>query len=150
MSNEAPIVIVGNLTATPELRFIQSGAAVASFTVAQTPRKFDKATNAWVDQDSIFWRCSLWREQAEQVAESLQKGMRVIVIGEVKSRSWEADGQKRTEKEIEVSEIGPSLKYATAKVTRTQRSNTSGPAPTLVGPAPDPWASAPAEDAPPF
>src|ERR1700712_5540895 len=124
MAGETIITVVGNLTGDPELRFTNSGAAVANFTVASTPRTLDKATNEWKDGEALFLRCSLWRQAAENVAESLQKGMRVVVTGRLKQRSYDTkEGEKRTVIELEVEEIGPSLKYATAKVNRTQRSN---------------------------
>ena len=121
MANETVITIVGNLTDDPELRFTPSGAAVANFTIASTPRTFDKNKNEWVDGDALFMRCSLWRQPAENVAESLTKGMRVIAQGRLKQRSYEKDGQKRTVVELDVEEIGPSLKYATAKVAKAER-----------------------------
>ena len=122
MAGETTITLVGNLTADPELRFTPSGAAVANFTVASTPRTFDRQTNEWRDGDAMFLNCAVWRQAAENVAESLQKGMRVIVQGRLKSRSYETrEGEKRTVFEIDVDEIGPALKYATAKVTRTSR-----------------------------
>lgn len=115
------LTIIGNLTSEPEIRFIPSGAAVVNFTVASTPRIFNKATNDWADGDSLFIRCSLWREAAENVAESLHKGNRVIVVGKLKQRSYEKDGQKRDVIELEVEEIGPSLKYATATPVKASR-----------------------------
>jgi single-strand DNA-binding protein len=125
-AGDTVITIVGNLTDDPELRFTPSGAAVASFTVASTPRFMDRQTNEWRDGDALFLKCSIWRQAAENVAESLQRGMRVIVQGRLKQRSYEtSDGQKRTVYEVEADEVGPSLKFATAKVNRTQRS-TSG------------------------
>ena len=123
MSGETIITLVGNLTADPEIRFTPQGAAVASFTVASTPRTFDRQSNEWKDGDALFLRCSAWRELAENIAESLTKGMRVIVQGRLTQRSYEdRDGQKRTVVELQVDEIGPSLKYASAKVTRTPKS----------------------------
>jgi single-strand DNA-binding protein len=119
--NETTITIIGNLTADPELRFTPSGVAVASFTIASTPRTFDKATNEWKDGETLFMRCSIWREAAENVAESLTRGTRVIVTGRLKSRSYEKDGQQRTAYELDVEEVGPSLKYATAKVAKVER-----------------------------
>ncbi len=111
---------MGNLTADPELRFTPSGAPVANFTVASTPRTFDRATGEWKDGDAMFLNCSVWRQAAENVAESLTKGMRVIVQGRLKSRSYETrEGERRTVFEVDVDEVGPSLRYATAKVTRT-------------------------------
>jgi single-strand DNA-binding protein len=119
MAGETTITLVGNLTADPELRFTPSGAAVANFTVASTPRTFDRQTNEWKDGDAMFISCAVWRQAAENVAESLQKGMRVIVQGRLKSRSYETrEGEKRTVFEIDVDEIGPALKYATAKISR--------------------------------
>jgi single-strand DNA-binding protein len=118
MAGETVITVVGNLTDDPELRFTPSGAAVASFTVASTPRTFDRNSNEWKDGDALFLRCSIWRQAAENVAESLTKGMRVVVQGRLKQRSYETrEGEKRTVVELDVEEIGPSLKYATAKVT---------------------------------
>lgn len=153
MAGETQITVVGNLTGDPELRFIQSGAAVVGFTVASTPRVFDRQSGEYKDGETLFMRCSLWREAAENVAETLTKGMRVIVVGRLVQRSWEQDGQKRTATELQVDEVGPSLRYATAKVNRTQR----GAAPGGFGqPAPqaaeyDPWATEPpASDEPPF
>lgn len=118
MSGETPITIIGNLTADPELRFTQSGAAVASLTIASTPRTFDKTSNEWKDGDALFMRATLWRQAAENAAETLTKGMRVIATGVLKQRSYEKDGQKRTVVEMEIEEIGPSLKYSTAKVVK--------------------------------
>ena len=119
MAGETTITLVGNLTADPELRFTPSGAAVANFTVASTPRTFDRQTNEWRDGDAMFLNCAVWRQAAENVAESLQKGMRVIVQGRLRSRSYETrDGERRTVFEVEVDEIGPALRYATAKVSR--------------------------------
>jgi single-strand DNA-binding protein len=122
MAGETVITVVGNLTDDPELRFTPSGAAVASFTVASTPRTFDRTSNEWKDGDALFLRCSIWRQAAENVAESLTKGMRVVVQGRLKQRSYETrEGEKRTVVELDVEEIGPSLKYATAKVTKASR-----------------------------
>ncbi len=127
MAGETTITLVGNLTADPELRFTPSGAAVANFTVASTPRTFDRQTNEWRDGDAMFINCAVWRQAAENVAESLQKGMRVIVQGRLKSRSYETrEGEKRTVFEIDVDEIGPALKYATAKVSRTSSGGGQG------------------------
>lgn len=154
MAGDTPITVIGNLTGDPELRFIQSGAAVVNFTVASTPRSFDRNTNEWKDGETLFLRCSLWREAAENVAESLTKGMRVIVQGRLVSRSWETNGEKRTVSEVQVDEVGPSLRYATAKVTRTQRagspSGASGGGAPAGGSDSDPWATAPLSDEPPF
>ena len=121
MAGETTITLVGNLTADPELRFTPSGAAVANFTVASTPRTFDRQTNEWKDGEALFLSCSVWRQAAENVAESLTKGMRVVVQGRLKQRSYEdREGQKRTvvELEVEVDDVGTSLRYASAKVTR--------------------------------
>jgi single-strand DNA-binding protein len=127
MAGDTIITVVGNLTGDPELRFTPSGAAVANFTVASTPRAFDRQTNEWKDQETLFMRCSVWREAAENIAESLVRGNRVVVTGRLKSRSYETkEGEKRTVVELEVDEVGPSLRYATAKVNRTQRSGGGG------------------------
>ena len=123
MAGETTITVIGNLTNDPELRFTPSGSAVANFTIASTPRTFDRQSNEWKDGETLFLRASVWREAAENVAESLTKGTRVIVSGRLKSRSYETkEGEKRTVIELEVDEIGPSLRYANAKVNRTQRS----------------------------
>ena len=127
MAGETTITLIGNLTADPELRFTPSGAPVANFTVASTPRTFDRATGEWKDGDAMFLNCAVWRQAAENVAESLTKGMRVIVQGRLKSRSYETrEGERRTVFEIDVDEIGPSLKYASAKVQRNSGSGGSG------------------------
>src|SRR5215211_666454 len=127
MAGDTIITVVGNLTADPELRFTPSGAAVANFTVASTPRIFDRQSNEWKDGDALFMRCSIWREAAENVAESLTRGSRVIVQGRLKQRSYETrEGEKRTVYELEVDEIGPSLRYATAKVQKMSRSGGGG------------------------
>jgi single-strand DNA-binding protein len=165
MAGETIITVVGNLTADPELRFTPSGAAVASFTIASTPRTFDKNSNEWKDGEALFLRCSIWRQAAENVAESLQRGMRVVAQGRLKQRSYETrEGEKRTVVELDVEEIGPSLKYATAKVNRTTRGSSGGGFGGGGGsdagggssaPADDPWGSAPPasggfSDEPPF
>ena len=140
MAGETPITVVGNLTADPELRFTPSGAAVANFTVASTPRTFDRQTNEWKDQDTLFLNCSVWRQAAENAAESLTRGMRVIVQGRLKARSYETrEGEKRTVFEIDVEEVGPSLRSATAKVAKTSRSG--GGQGFQSGGGDDPWAS---------
>ena len=161
MAGETTITLIGNLTADPELRFTPSGAAVANFTVASTPRTFDRQTQEWKDGEAMFITCAAWRNLAENVAESLTKGARVIVSGRLRSRSYEGrEGEKRTVFEIEVDEIGPSLRYATAKVTRTASSggNWQGGAAQAAPPgdwsasAPvenDPWSNAQSEE-PPF
>ena len=124
---DTPITLVGNIVADPELRFTPSGAAVANFRVASPPRRFNSQTNQWEDGEGLFLTCNVWRQAAENVAESLQKGMRVIVNGRLRQRSYETrEGEKRTVYEVEVDEVGPSLKYATAKVTRTNREGGGG------------------------
>lgn len=176
MAGDTVITVIGNLTADPELRFTPSGAAVANFTVASTPRTFDRQTNEWKDGEALFLRCNIWREAAENVAESLTRGSRVIVQGRLKQRSFETrEGEKRTVVELEVDEIGPSLKYATAKVNKASRSGGggggfgggggsrsaatggAGGAGGSDGRQDDPWGSAPAsgsfsgsDDEPPF
>jgi single-strand DNA-binding protein len=127
MAGETTITIVGNLTADPELRFTPSGAAVANFTVASTPRTFDRQSNEWKDGETLFMRCSIWRDAAENIAESLHRGTRVIVTGRLKSRSYETkEGEKRTVIELDVDEVGPSLRYASAKVTKAERGGSGG------------------------
>jgi single-strand DNA-binding protein len=157
MAGETIITVVGNLTADPELRFTASGAAVANFTVASTPRTFDKNTNEWKDGEALFLRCSIWRQPAENVAETLTRGARVIVSGRLQQRSYETkEGEKRTVIELAVDEIGPSLRYATAKVNRAVRVESGGDRPSgNTGQAEDPWGSAPPAagvytDEPPF
>ncbi len=151
MAGETQITVVGNLVDDPELRFTPSGAAVANFRIASTPRTFDKQSNEWKDGDALFLSCAVWRQAAENVAESLTKGMRVVVQGSLRSRQYETrEGEKRTVFEIQVDEVGPSLKYATAKVTRTQRQGGSSYGGGQQGgggaPADDPWATpAPAQ-----
>lgn len=140
MAGETIITVVGNLTSDPELRYTQNGLAVANFTIASTPRSFDKASNDWKDGEALFLRASVWREFAEHVASSLSKGSRVVATGRLKQRSYETrEGEKRTSIELEVDEIGPSLRYATAQVTRaqdgSQRPNTGGGG----GRADEPW-----------
>lgn len=147
MAGETVITVVGNLVDDPELRFTPSGAAVANFRIASTPRTFDRQSNEWKDGDALFLSCSIWRQAAENVAESLQKGMRVVVQGRLKSRQYETrEGEKRTVMEIDVDEVGPSLKYATAKVTRTTRQGgeggySGGGGQQGGGGAADPWAT---------
>lgn len=126
MANETICTVIGNLTADPELKFTQSGQAVANFTVASTPRTFDKASSEWKDGDPLFLRCNIWRQPAENVTETLTKGTRVIVTGRLRQRSFETkEGEKRTVFELEVDEIGPSLRYASAKINKTERSGTA-------------------------
>jgi single-strand DNA-binding protein len=171
VAGDTTITVVGNLTSDPELRFTPSGAAVANFTVASTPRIFDRQSSEWKDGEALFLRCSIWREAAENVAESLTRGSRVIVTGRLKQRSFETkEGEKRTVMEVEVEEIGPSLRYATAKVNKASRGGGGGgfggggggggggSRPAAAAQAPeDPWGSAPAsgsfggsDDEPPF
>jgi single-strand DNA-binding protein len=138
------VTVIGNLTADPEIRFISSGAAVANFTVAATPRTFDKQRNEFVDGEALFMRCSIWRDAAENVANSLTKGARVIVQGRLQSRSYEKDGQKRTTIELAVDEIGPSLRYAKADVQKVS----NGAANRGRGQQQEEWG--PSEEAPPF
>ena len=127
MAGDTIITIVGNLTNDPELRFTPSGAAVANFTIASTPRTFDRQSNEWKDGETLFMRCSVWREAAENVAESLTRGTAVIAQGRLQSRSFETrEGEKRTVVEMQVDEIGPSLRRATAKVTKAQRGGGGG------------------------
>ncbi|MFX0539037.1 single-stranded DNA-binding protein [Ornithinimicrobium sp. Y1847] len=127
MAGETPITVVGNLTADPELRFTPSGAAVANFTVASTPRNFDRQANEFKDGETLFMRCSVWREAAEHASESLHRGDRVIVTGRLVSRSWQTpEGENRTVMEMQVDEVGPSLRYATAQVTKAQRGGGQG------------------------
>jgi len=127
MAGETVITVVGNLVDDPELRFTPSGAAVANFRIASTPRTFDRQSNEWKDGEALFLSCAVWRQAAENVAESLQKGMRVVVQGRLKSRQYETrEGEKRTAFEIDVEEVGPSLKYATAKVARVSRQGGGG------------------------
>ena len=174
MAGDTILTVIGNLTADPELRFTPSGAAVANFTVASTPRTFDRQTNEWKDGEALFLRCNIWREAAENVTESLTRGSRVIVTGRLKQRSFETrEGEKRTVVELEVDEIGPSLRYATAKVNKASRSGGGGGGfgsggggggggsrcggESAEAKTDDPWGSAPAsgsfsggDDEPPF
>ncbi|OJY40633.1 single-stranded DNA-binding protein [Pseudonocardia sp. 73-21] len=173
MAGETVITVVGNLTADPELRFTPSGAAVANFTVAATPRTFDRQSGEWKDGEALFMRCNVWRQAAENVAETLTRGMRVMATGRLKQRSFETrEGEKRTVVELEVDEVGPSLKYATAKVNKVSRGGgdfggggggfgggggNSSASSSGGAPADDPWGSAPAagsgpavDDEPPF
>jgi single-strand DNA-binding protein len=150
MAGETVITVIGNLTSDPELRFTPSGAAVASFTIASTPRTLDRQTQEWKDGEALFLRCSCWRQMAEHVAESLTRGSRVMAQGRLKQRSFETkEGDKRTVIELEVDEIGPSLRYATARVSKTARSGGGPGGETGAGDgdtgagrgAPDPWAA---------
>ena len=141
MSGETVITVVGNLTADPEMRYTQSGLAVANLTIASTPRAFDKASNEWKDGDALFLRASVWREFAEHVAGSLTKGTRVIAQGRLVQRSYETkDGEKRTSMELEIDAIGADLRYATASVTRASAGNRGGTEATTG----EPWANTPA------
>jgi single-strand DNA-binding protein len=157
MAGDTVITVIGNLTSDPELRFTPSGAAVANFTVASTPRTLDKQSGEWKDGEALFLRCNIWRQAAENVAESLTRGARVVVQGRLKQRSFETkEGEKRTVVELEVDEIGPSLRYATAKVNKVSRGGGGGGDFGGGGgggnrggggggmPADDPWGSAPA------
>jgi len=156
-AGDTVITIIGNLVDDPELRFTPNGAAVAKFRIASTPRYMDKATNEWKDGDSLYLSCNVWRQAAENVAESLTRGMRVIVQGRLKQRSYETkEGEKRTVYEIEVDEVGPSLRNATAKVSKTTRSG-AGSTGAPAGGNDDPWAASGswgspvgANDEPPF
>ena len=167
MAGDTTLTIIGNLTNDPELRFTPSGAAVANFTVASTPRTFDRQSQEWKDGEALFLRCSVWREAAENVAESLTRGSRVMAQGRLRQRSYETkEGEKRTVVELEVDEIGPSLRYATATVTKASRTgagggrgsgggfaSNEGPAATGRGGSPDPWAATPvgvSAEEPPF
>lgn len=167
MAGDTVITVVGNLTADPELRFTPSGAAVANFTVASTPRFYDRQNGEWKDGEALFLRCNIWRQAAENVAESLTRGMRVVVQGRLRQRSLETrEGEKRTVVEMEADEVGPSLRYATAKVNKVSRGgggggfggNDGGGGQQSGGQAPadDPWGSAPPagsggfSDEPPF
>ncbi|MEV6895767.1 single-stranded DNA-binding protein [Amycolatopsis sp. NPDC051372] len=156
MAGDTVITVVGNLTSDPELRFTPSGAAVANFTVASTPRTLDRQSGEWKDGEALFLRCNIWRQAAENVAESLTRGARVVVQGRLKQRSFETkEGEKRTVVELEVDEIGPSLRYATAKVNKVSRGGGGdfggggGGGGNRGGgggggmPADDPWGSAP-------
>lgn len=146
MAGETVITVVGNLTADPELRYTQNGLPVANFTIASTPRNFDRASGEWKDGEPLFLRASVWREFAEHVAGSLTKGMRVIAQGRLRQRSYETrEGEKRTTFELDIDEIGPSLRYATAQVTRAQSSGNFGGAPRQQQQqqqvSPEPWST---------
>jgi single-strand DNA-binding protein len=145
VSGETVLTVVGNLTSDPELRFTASGAAVANFTVASTPRTFDRASGEWKDGEALFLRCALWRQAGENAAESLTRGTRVIVQGRLTQRSFETkEGERRTVVELQVDEIGPSLRYATAKVNRANRSGPpSGEPSSSTGSSESPWSPAP-------
>ena len=142
MAGETVITVVGNLTADPELRYTQNGLAVANFTIASTPRNFDRASNEFKDGATLFLRASVWREFAEHVAGSLTKGTRVVATGRLKQSEYQTkEGEKRTSIELEVDEIGPSLRYATAQVTRAASSRDGGGAPSRGAVADEPWAA---------
>ncbi|MGL4257059.1 single-stranded DNA-binding protein [Microbacterium sp.] len=142
MAGETIITVVGNLTADPELRYTQNGLPVANFTIASTPRNFDRQANEWKDGEALFLRASVWREFAEHVAGSLTKGSRVIATGRLKQRSYETkEGEKRTSMELEVDEIGPSLRYATAQVTRAASSGGQGGGQSRGQVADQPWST---------
>jgi single-strand DNA-binding protein len=151
---DVSVTLIGDLISDPELRFTPNGAAVASFTVVSRTRILDKTSNEWKDGDALFLRCSVWRQYAENVAESLTKGTRVLVTGRLKQKSYETkEGEKRTAFEMEVDDVGPALKWATAKVTRVTKGDSgfSGGGNASAAPSDDPWAaSAPSGDDPPF
>lgn len=162
MAGDTVITVIGNLTADPELRWTQSGAAVADFTVASTPRTYDRNAGEWRDGDTLFMRCSVWRETAENVAESLRKGMRVIVQGRLTQRSYDTQqGERRTVVELQVDEVGPSLRRARAQVTRVQAQAASAASASASAsggaagwgqesPQHDPWGAPAAPSEPPF
>ncbi|NUS42601.1 MAG: single-stranded DNA-binding protein [Mycobacteriaceae bacterium] len=170
MAGDTYVTVIGNLTADPELRFTPSGAAVANFTVASTPRNFDRQSGEWKDGEALFMRCSIWREAAENVAETLTRGARVVCYGRLTQRSYETrEGEKRTVVEMAVEEIGPSLRYATAKVNKVNRGSgggggfgggggqtsrggqdSGGADPWGSAPQAGSFAGAPADDEPPF
>jgi single-strand DNA-binding protein len=156
MSGDTLLTVVGNLVADVELKFLPSGVACGSFTVASTPRSFDKTTNAWKDQEPLFMRCTIWRQAAENVCESLTRGTRVIVTGRLKQRSFETrEGERRTVIEMDVDDVGPSLKFASAKVNKVSRGSDGGGFSGGVA-SEDPWGSTPvaggggSDDIPPF
>lgn len=153
MAGETSITLVGNLVDDPELRFTTSGVAVANFRVASTPRTFDRQTNEWKDGESLFLSCSVWRQYAENVAESLTKGTRVIVTGRLKQRSYETNnGERRTVFEVDVEEVGPALRNATAQISRISRSGAGAESTGRAAPADDAWSTGPAttQEEPPF
>lgn len=147
MAGDTNTMIIGNLTDDPRIHYTAQGDAIATFTVASTPRSFDKASGQWKDGEALFMRCSLWRQPAENLVESLSRGDRVVVAGRLRQRTFEKDGQKRSVIELDVEEVGPSLRYATAKVVKAARGSDTG--------GQDSWAagkasSAPADDGAPF
>lgn len=152
-NNDTPITVVGNLTADPELRFTPSGAAVATFTVASTPRSYDKTSGQWRDGEPLFLRCQIWRQPAEHAAESLRKGGRVVVVGALRSRSYDdRDGQRRTVFEVEADEVGLSLRFGPARPLNEPPIHRVGAhtGQRQSGPVQDPWSTQPAVDEPPF
>ncbi|MEU4986597.1 single-stranded DNA-binding protein [Streptomyces sp. NPDC021969] len=160
MAGETPITLVGNVVADPELRFTPSGAPVANFRVASTPRTFDRQTNEWKDGDTLFLSVSVWRQQAENVAESIKRGDRVIVVGRLGQRQYEKDGERKSSYEIQAEEVGPALKNATAQVAkngqqngqqqRTQGYGQQAPQQGYSAPQGDPWAQQGYGNEPPF
>lgn len=149
--SDTVITVVGNLTSDPELRFTAAGQAVASFTVASTPRTFDRQAGEWKDGEALFLRCNIWRQAAENVAESLTRGSRVIVSGRLRQRSFETrEGEKRTVIELEVDDIGPSLLHATARVQKVERGSSGGSQQRSQAPANDPWGAPTDPSEPPF
>jgi single-strand DNA-binding protein len=154
VANETTLTITGNLTAEPELRFTPSGAALVRFTVASTPRIYDQKTNAWRDGEPLFMTCSAWRDMAENIAESLSKGARVVVTGKLRLSRWEdkETGEKRQQHQLDVEDIGASLRYAQAKVRKLTRQSAPGTSPNGSGAAPadDPWATNGQDTEPPF
>ena len=147
MSGETQITVIGNLTADPELRFLPSGVPVANFSVASTPRHFDRGAQDWKDGEALFLRCAAWRDQGEHTAEHLRKGDRVIVVGQLQQQNWEdKDGNKRTGYQLLVTEIGPSMRFAGAKILKPERASRGSSGPQRSA---DPW-GAPPEDQPPF
>ncbi|MGW4878926.1 single-stranded DNA-binding protein [Streptomyces sp. NPDC004262] len=155
---ETPLTLVGNLTDDPELRFTPSGAAMAKFSVASTPRSYDKTSGQWQDGTAMFIRCTAWRDLAQHIADSLAKGTRVVVTGRLRQHNWQTpEGENRSMLALEVDDIGPSLRFATTDVTRVQRNGANGTAPSNGGwgtpagtPAPAGWGTAPTGDEPPF
>lgn len=151
MANDTPLTIVGNLTADPELRFTQAGMPVANFTVASTPRSFNRQTSEWDDGETLFMRCSVWRDQAENAAGSLTKGTRVVVTGRLKQRSYEtSEGEKRTVMELEVDEVSASLRYAVVTIQKVQRDHASGGQAARPAAGQDAWAADQYQDDTPF
>lgn len=151
MANDTPLTVVGNITADPELRFTQNGMPVTNFTVASTPRSFNRTTNEWEDGEALFLRCSVWRDQAENTAGSLTKGARVVVTGRLKQRSYQtAEGENRTVLELEVDEVAASLRYATVSIQKVQRDHAGGGSAPSRGTGQDAWANESYRDDTPF